>query len=321
MGIETTVRLLGCITNTQRIGSRVLIDSMKVIYCVAAIVFAFNCIVATGTEEPVLPSSPNSLSDSFVFIEGGELPAMGNGRISVSSFYIHKYAVTNSEWMETFAQRSKYGYVFANDEYFGAGTNHPVVNVNWYDCIKWCNLRSEIEGKRPVYLANGSVYRRGNVDAIVVDSEACGYRLPTDAEWEFAARGGAYSKGYVYSGSDELDDVGWYRGNSIGAEFALDAGRGTWPVGLKIPNELGLYDMSGNVWEWCYDWHPDYVGLLRVQRGGDWKHFAAYCRVDFRYYNGPKYGSSTIGFRLATEGARGDPEGIQGDPAASVPDR
>ena len=127
------------------------------------------------------------------------------------------------------------------------------------------------------------------------------FRLPTEAEWEYAARGGDRSKGYKYAGSGNLDEVGWYGGNS---------GKHTHPVGEKKPNELGLYDMSGNVWEWCQDWYGDYTdeaqtnptgpqsGGVRVLRGGSSWLNARFCRVSYRCSGDPgnRYGS--IGLRL-----------------------
>ena len=255
---------------------------------------------SAGSENSVrLGEATNMLSKSeFVLVAGGELPDIGNGRLSVSSFYMSKHEVTFSHWKMVLAHRASDKYEFEGNAE-AANTNHPVVFVNWYDCVKWCNLRSEIEGRKPVYLTQDGIYRAGRIDDLLVITNATGFRLPTDEEWEYAARGGSRSRGYVYSGSDDLNEVGWYRANSSGAKVDMDGGRGTWPVGLKLPNEIGLYDMSGNVWEWCYDWHPDYEGGLRVRRGGSWRYFRTYCRVSVRYMNGPKFARNNIGFRCA----------------------
>lgn len=152
---------------------------------------------------------------------------------------------------------------------------YPVIHVSWNDANAYCNWLSEKTGKT--------------------------YRLPTEAEWEYAARGGNKSKGYKYSGSNNIDDVAWYDGNSDNK---------THQVGKKQQNELGIYDMSGNVWEWCSDWFKgyrgsskvnDFTGINRVLRGGSWYFFAGYSRVSFRYYGNPKYRYYYDGFRVVME--------------------
>ncbi|NUM72516.1 MAG: formylglycine-generating enzyme family protein, partial [Ignavibacteriaceae bacterium] len=141
----------------------------------------------------------------------------------------------------------------------------------------------------------------GSGDNITMNMNANGYRLPTEAEWEYAARGGSQSKGYTYSGSSNAGDIAWYDNNS---------GSKTHPVGQKQPNELGIYDMSGNVWEWCWDWYGDYSsesqtnpkgpssGGGRVYRGGSWYFYAGRLRPAYRNYNYPDYRNNSLGFRL-----------------------
>jgi formylglycine-generating enzyme required for sulfatase activity len=155
--------------------------------------------------------------------------------------------------------------------------NHPVIHVSWNDANEYCNWLSRKTAKN--------------------------YRLPTEAEWEYAARGGNQSRGYTYSGSNNVDEVAWYNGNS---------GSATHAVGQKGPNEMGLYDMSGNVWEWCKDWYGgDYYkispaiepkgpsdGSYRVARGGGWSLSARYCRPSFRYDYNPVNRYHGLGFRL-----------------------
>ena len=153
------------------------------------------------------------------------------------------------------------------------GDNLPVENVSWNDCQTFLRKLNAMTGKN--------------------------FRLPTEAEWEYAARGGNRSRGYQYSGSNVLSDVAWYSGSK------------THNVGTKAPNELGIYDMSGNVWEWCQDWYGDYHGYSqtnptgpssgskRVVRGGSWIYFAWCCRVADRTDYAPGIRNNDLGFRLA----------------------
>jgi formylglycine-generating enzyme required for sulfatase activity len=175
------------------------------------------------------------------------------------------------------------------------GSNNPVTMVNWFDVVKWCNARSEKDGLTPVYYTDStqsSIYRTGQIDINIdaVKWTANGYRLPTECEWEYAARGGNQTHDYMYSGSyDDLDEVAWYKNNS---------GDSTHPVGQKKANELGIYDMSGNVDEWCWDWYgyaypsgvttdlkgPTTTKSMRVARGGSMGDlgYDSPCRVDCR---------------------------------------
>jgi formylglycine-generating enzyme required for sulfatase activity len=237
------------------------------------------------------------LPSGMVYVEGGTLPSIGNGVITVSSFLMGRYEVTLTEWQTVRAEARARGYDIASGN--GCASNHPVQAVSWHDVVKWCNLRSEIEGRTPVYRVGGDVYKSGQSDSVTVTASANGYRLPTDAEWEFAARSGTQSQGYEYSGGNDLNAVGWYLDNSAGAACNYNSGKSTWPVGQKAPNELGLYDMSGNVWEWCFDWHPDWVGSSRVLRGGGWDILAGSCRVAYRGRFYPDHGDYSAGFRVA----------------------
>jgi formylglycine-generating enzyme required for sulfatase activity len=170
------------------------------------------------------------------------------------------------------------------------GDNYPVSEVNWYDVVKWCNARSEKEGKTPVYKNGTTVYRTGNVLEPAIVASANGYRLPSEKEWEYAARGGAQTQGYTYSGSNDLNAVGWYYENSGGT---------VKEVGKKQANELGIYDMSGNLWEWSGSWHPGAEGSYRVFRGGNWFYIAEFCTVANPLLGVPGQGGGGYGFRLA----------------------
>ncbi len=252
-------------------------------------------------------------------VEGGEFRNTNSNfygkNVTVSSFYLGKYEVTQREWTEIMG---------SNPSTF-AGDDLPVHMVNWYDAIEFCNRRSLREGLEPVYVIDRETKDPHNASelddvrwVVTFNPKANGYRLPTEAEWEYAASGGQASESFIYSGSNDFNEIGWYWQNS-GDDF-LDGGW-NWPlieannnrpqvVGQKKPNELGLYDMSGNVREWVWDWGGDIQrgvtdpagptgGEYRVWKGGGW--FSGDFTGDpaFRGLFEPNGVGADQGFRLA----------------------
>jgi len=192
--------------------------------------------------------------------------------VTLKSFYIGKYPVTQAQYKKVMDN--------ANPSE-RKGENYPVTNVTWDEAVTFCQKLSKLTGK------------------------TC--RLPTEAEWEYAARGGKYSKGFKYAGSDSIGEVAWYGSNHNGGVRAVDENE----KNMK-PNELGLRHFSGNVWEWCQDWYdakyysispernpvgPD-SGSSRVLRGGSWNDYPQSCRVSLRYFIAPDLRSINLGFRL-----------------------
>lgn len=225
-----------------------------------------------------------------VFVEGGSfvMGASDGGndekpihKVTVSSFRICKHEVTQADWQAIMG---------TNPSHY-KGDNRPVGGVSWCDAVEFCNRLSENQGLVPCYKKDGNSY--------TCDFKANGYRLPTEAEWEYAARGGKKSNGCNYSGSNNIGSVAWCGYTSS-----------THEVMTKQPNELGVYDMSGNVWEWCWDWYDSYSssdqtnpigtssGSSRVKRGGSWISMSSDCRVANRDDCSPNGTNDLLGFRV-----------------------
>ena len=288
-------------------------------------------VTATGTHTLIvndsafvlIPGGMFQMGDSFGEGWGDERPVHP---VNVSAFFMQARETTQAEWDAVRAWALANGYTFNSG--VGKGTDHPVTDVNWYDVVKWCNARSQKEGLVPCYYTNEArtiVYKTGEVDLTndQVLWTANGYRLPTEAEWEKAARGGLDGKRFPW-GDTITHSLANYSSNS---SFAYDTSptRGyhplyltgrlpyTSPVGSFAPNGYGLYDMTGNLWEWCWDRYGSTIyasaatndprgpstGSGRVNRGGSWLNGAIGGRVAGRYWYLPSNRNDYDGFRPA----------------------
>jgi formylglycine-generating enzyme required for sulfatase activity len=221
-------------------------------------------------------------SQEMVLVEGGsfrmgdllagsdEIPVHA---VIVENFLIGRYEVTQKQWRDVMGNDARVNY-------FSGCDSCPVERVSWFSVQEYLDKISRVSGKK--------------------------FRLPTEAEWEYAARGGRYSKNFKFAGSNDPDEVAWRDGNSNVR---------THPVGQKKPNELGLYDMSGNVWEWCSDWYDNKYyavspaenpqgpeqGTFRVMRGGSWFHDSSGLRVTERDRSNPSFRQGFVGFRVCCD--------------------
>ena len=230
-------------------------------------------IAEDGTENKIIEREVKRVLDSFVKLPGKELRIL-------------KTEVTQKLYQDVMG---------SNPSYY-KGDNNPVENVKWYDAIYFCNKLSEKLGFTPVYAVDGKTdvatwnytpHEEESIEGEISQNlVANGFRLPTVEEWQYAAKGG---QNYEYSGSNNLDEVGWYNNENSGV--------GTHPVAQKKANGYGLYDMSGNVWEWCWDDVPDFSDF-RYYCGGSYNSYVIHCKVDDRIVDSAYYLSCDVGFRI-----------------------
>lgn len=262
----------------------------KILY-ITLIIFIF---LNACSEEDSITVPDDTKYNEMIFVEGGSF-WMGDSslshhgdtpvhKVNLSDFYISEYEVTQGEWNK----------IMPFNPSIQKGDILPISKIIWIDAVKYCNEKSNLDNLTPCYIIQDS-------NNIVLNLNCNGYRLPTEAEWEYAAKGGKKSNGFVYSGSDSLNEVGWYSENSNGL---------IKEPGLKKPNELGLYDMSGNVYEWCWDVYARYdsaevtnpigpaTGIARVIRGGSFEYFPDQAHVTWRSINISEDDFYNCGFRL-----------------------
>ena len=270
--------------------------------------------------------------------EGDAIPT----NVTLSAFYMDTHLITYDQWKTVYNYATNHGYTFDDTNATGKTNNHPVQMVQWYDAVKWCNARSEMDGRVPAYYTDANqtvVYRAGDLDIsnTCVNWSANGYRLPTEAEWEMAARGGL--SGMRFPWGNPANTISWNQANyqgdpstldpsgfdfdhatAIGFDPAYASGQQpyTSPVGAFAPNNYGLFDMTGNVEEWCWDWYapqsPSYPagspylgginphgpdsGTHRILRGAAWDDLAAYATCAYRNHSiYPGTEAYDVGFR------------------------
>jgi formylglycine-generating enzyme required for sulfatase activity len=268
---------------------------------------------------PAMHAADTPAPAGMVLVAGGSFKSTrsnySGSPVTLSDFYLGRHEVTQKEWVEVMG---------TNPSHF-TGDDLPVDNVSWYECIEYCNRRSLKEGLRPCYTIDKTARDPTNACelddlkwTVTLDRTADGYRLPTEAEWEYAAGGGQLSRSHIYSGSDTIAEIAWFWQNSGDAPLAglwtwsaVEQNRGrTHAVGAKAPNELGLHDMSGNVREWCWDWIGDLggdpadpqgpaSGPARVWKGGGWMGGDFCCEPAFRAGFEPNGRGHDQGFRVS----------------------
>ena len=270
-----------------------------------------EAVLTVSTGMALIPAGSFTMGNCMDPSEGFTDLELPLHTVYVSAFYMDQYPVTKSLWDTVYQWAIAHGYSF---DYAGSGkaSTHPVQTIDWYDCVKWCNARSEMGGKTPAYYTDAGLsvrYRTGQVDVQTNwVNWSSGYRLPTEVEWEKAARGGASGQRFPWGNTISWGQANYY---ATGAPYDVNPTSGfnpawtsggypyTTPVGSFAANGYGLYDMAGNVFQWCWDWYGSYSsssqtdprgptsGSYRVLRGGSWTSYTYYSRTAYRHYDYP----------------------------------
>lgn len=290
----------------------------KTVFIVGVLMFLmilFSLTVTAQSKKMILVEGGsfmmgNNLADGKT---NGDLDEKPVHKVTLNSFYICEHELTvkeyreyvkaenknmpnppNEEWMNSHVDTKKY-YVSSGKKWWGWNDLDPIHNITWYEAVDYCNWLSKKEGLQQAYYKNED-------DGWELDLAKNGYRLPTEAEWEYAAIGGSKTQNFAYSGSNTPTEIAWF----------TDSGKQLHEVGKKAPNELGIYDMSGNSYEWCYDYYDNKyyeqkvndnplgpkVGTARVCRGGSFLGTTETLRITKRFYNSPDYKTQSLGFRV-----------------------
>ncbi len=304
--------------NWVAVSNAVPVIAVTVTNVASASFFRLYPSTTTSDGMALIPAGPFTMGDTF----GGESDAIPTVNVMASAFYMDTNLVSYSQWQLIYNWATNAGYGF---DHAGSGkaANHPVYTVDWYDTVKWSNARSQQAGLIPVYYTDADftqVYTNEVSDAVYANWAANGYRLPTEAEWEKAARGGLSGQRFPW-GNTISESQANYSGctscfsydlgpDGFNADFATGDYPYTSPVGYFAPNSYGLYDVAGNIFEWCWDWYgTPYAGgsdphgpasgsgFTRVVRGGEWDAPASFVPCAFRGVSFPYSANGDVGFR------------------------
>jgi formylglycine-generating enzyme required for sulfatase activity len=262
------------------------------------------CILLFAAILPVFALDPPK--PTMITVKGGSFFMGSNEGAYRNNEKVHEVTVKTFLISETLVTQELYMAVMNENPSVFKGAANPVDSVSWFEAVAFCNALSIKVGLTPAYIIEETT--------VSWNRDARGYRLPTEAEWEFAARGGLFGdrgpleKAFFSGGIDETSMAADY------CWFSQNSGRTTHPVKTKLPNQLGIYDMSGNVWEWCWDWHVEYptdsvsgyagpdTGRRRIYRGGSYYNNTNMQRVTFRISDDPALKANSRGFRIVQNG-------------------